>query len=157
MSFFSCISSYFLLTLVAFVIGCCITIATLGTIEWHRMKISETSAESSSIVEALRPEVYQETLVITSISTSTKKIIAQVRSTTAGQFIPTIFQYGDDTEIIRRDVIVENGVIVGLTEQTSKTIEDLLPGSNGIGTIVISKDGAIHLRRIVIGDPLPRP
>lgn len=157
MRFFTRISSYFLVTIFAILFGCCVTIAVLGALEWRRMNITKATSQSVSIVDTLRPETYQESLVITSVSTSSKTIIAQVRSTTAGQFIPTIFHYNDDLEVTRRDVVVENGVIVGLTETTPKSVDDLLPGTHGVGTILITKDGSILLRRILIGDPLPRP
>lgn len=157
MNIFSRVAPYFLLILIAICIACLATITALGVLEWRRSTLTKIYAESISVTNALRPETYQESVVITSVNTTEKTIIAQVRSSTAGQFIPTILQYTDEIEVTRRDVVIENGIIVGLTESTKGTIADLLPGVNGIATIYVSKDGNIFMQRITIGVPLPRP
>lgn len=157
MRFLSRISPYFLLFFIAICGGFTLTIIVLGGLEWRRMNLASIANEQLGITYALLTESYQESVVITSVNTTAKTIIAQVRSSTAGQFIPTILRYGDDLEVTRRDVIIQNGVIVGLTDPIPLTVSDLVAGTNGIANIHIDKSGEIQLRKIVIGVPLPRP
>lgn len=157
MRFFSRIAPYFLLVIIAICIGCAVTIAVLGVLEWQRWNVSVASSELITTTNSLRPSTYQESVVITSVNTNAKTMIAQVRSSTAGQFIPTILRYTDDLEVQRRDVVIENGVIVGLTDTSEQTVANLLPGTHGIATIGVSDEGDLLLLRITIGIPLPRP
>lgn len=157
MSIFSRVAPYFLLSLAALCLACIVSVIVLGALEWQRAEQAKVAGESVSTINSLRPESYQESVVITSVNVVEKKIIAQVRSSTAGQFIPTILRYTDELEVVRRDVVIENGVIVDLTDTTPATIADLTAGTNGIATIYVSNDGDMFLLRIIIGDPLPRP
>ena len=80
-----------------------------------------------------------------------------VRSTTADQNIQTKLLMADTFYVERRNAIVKDGVVVGVTDTIAASTGDLVSGTRGIATLHTNDNQTIAVENILIGSPFPRP
>ncbi|TSC87244.1 MAG: hypothetical protein G01um10148_349 [Parcubacteria group bacterium Gr01-1014_8] len=100
---------------------------------------------------------FSEFLTVYSIDLEHRKLVGITRIPSVNLDVPTLYSLAPDFFVERRDVIIENGAVVGTSSTTPATIDDVVPGTHGYGSVYINPQGQLVLSYLLIGEPFPRP
>lgn len=132
-------------------------ISTLSTIGWHRNLQEKSRANLVPPTAVFGLGRYAAFIVVGSIDPVGKTLVGITRGNIVEAIMPTRFSLAEKFWVQKRDVVVENGVVVGVTETTDGELSDIVPGTRGYGVAQLAEDGTIELSYFLIGNPFPRP
>ncbi len=104
-----------------------------------------------------RIDSYSTYVRILSVDGAQRAVVAELWSAAVNENIPTLFFLAPDFVIERRDGIMKDGAIVGMTPKKSAALSELQIGMRGFARIHVTPEGRMVLQYLLVGDPLPRP
>ncbi|MBI4093996.1 hypothetical protein HY417_03460 [Candidatus Kaiserbacteria bacterium] len=108
------------------------------------------STERADFLRQTSPTRISKNLEIIAVDPVAKTATARVLGGEGGSIDLNL----QNAVIERREPILENGIMVGLSSLDRKTIEDLSPGQRVFTRIRISPDGTFQATYVLLDDPL---
>ena len=96
-------------------------------------------------------------LTVETFDSNTGTMLATMDSISVGQRILARVRLAENFRLERRDLVVKDGVIVGVTPVSHAEFSEIIPGVKGLGVMHLTPEGELSLQYLLIGDPAPRP